>query len=112
MSTRRRMRSDNRGNARGTGMKNVVIRNIDRADAAVIKRLGVLGTATVHEAYGRAGLMKPYLRPVWAGGEAAGAPLTPLVHPRDNWVIHVAGEQCPPGGIPVGGCSPHCTPRL
>ena len=45
-------------------MKTVVIRNIDRADAAAIKRLGALGTATVHEAYGRAGLMKPYLRPV------------------------------------------------
>ena len=54
-------------------MKTVVIRNIDRADAAVIERLGALGTATVHEAYGRLGLMKPYLRPVWAGGEAAGS---------------------------------------
>src|SRR6478752_4296449 len=109
MSTRRRMRSDNRGNARGTGMKNVVIRNIDRADAAAIKRLGALGTATVHEAYGRAGLMKPYLRPVWPGGEAAGTAVTVLVHPGDNWMIHVAVEQCKPGDILVVGCSADST---
>jgi 4-hydroxy-4-methyl-2-oxoglutarate aldolase len=86
-------------------MKNVVVRNIDRADAAVIKRLGALGTATVHEAYGRFGLMKPYLRPVWAGGEAAGSAVTVLVHPGDNWMIHVAVEQCRPGDILVVGCS-------
>jgi 4-hydroxy-4-methyl-2-oxoglutarate aldolase len=86
-------------------MKNVVVRNIDRADAAVIKRLGALGTATVHEAYGRAGLMKSYLRPVWAGGEAAGSAVTVLVHPGDNWMIHVAVEQCRPGDILVVGCS-------
>src|SRR5260370_6673675 len=109
MSTRRRMRSDNRGNARGTGMKNVVIRNIDRADAAVINRVGGLGTATLHEAYGRAGLMKPYLRPVWAGGEAAGSAVTVLVHPGDNWMIHVAVEQCRPGDILVVGCSADST---
>ena len=86
-------------------MKNVVIRNIDRADAAVIKRLGALGTATVHEAHGRFGLMKPYLRPVWAGGEAAGAAVTVLVHPGDNWMIHVAVEQCRPGDMLVVGCT-------
>jgi len=90
-------------------MKTVVIRNIDRADAAAIKRLGALGTATVHEAYGRAGLMKPYLRPVWAGGEAAGAAVTVLVHPGDNWMIHVAVEQCRPGDILVVGCSADST---
>src|SRR6266566_6116894 len=82
-------------------MKTIVIRNIDRTDAAVMKRLGALGTATVHEAYGRAGLMKPYLRPVWAGGEAAGSAVTVLVHPGDNLMIHVAVEQCRPGDILV-----------
>ena len=86
-------------------MKTVVVRNIKRADAAVVKRLGVLGTSTVHEAYGRFGLMKPYLRPVWAGGEAAGTAVTVLVHPGDNWMIHVAVEQCRPGDILVVGCS-------
>jgi len=86
-------------------MKTVVVRNIKRADAAIVKRLGVLGTSTVHEAYGRFGLMKPYLRPVWAGGEAAGTAVTVLVHPGDNWMIHVAVEQCKPGDILVVGCS-------
>ncbi|MEA2888992.1 MAG: 4-hydroxy-4-methyl-2-oxoglutarate aldolase [Bradyrhizobium sp.] len=86
-------------------MKTVVIRNIDRADADVVKRLGALGTSTVHEAYGRAGLMKPYLRPVWVGGEAAGAAVTVLAHPGDNWMIHVAVEQCRPGDILVVGCT-------
>jgi 4-hydroxy-4-methyl-2-oxoglutarate aldolase len=86
-------------------MKTVVVRNIDRADADVVKRLGALGASTVHEAFGRAGLMKPYLRPVWAGGEAAGAAVTVLAHPGDNWMIHVAVEQCRPGDILVVGCS-------
>src|ERR1700704_550468 len=86
-------------------MKTVVVRNVARADAAVVKRLGALGVATVHEAYGRLGLMKPYRRPVWAGGEAAGTAVTVLAHPGDNWMIHVAVEQCKPGDILVVGCS-------
>jgi 4-hydroxy-4-methyl-2-oxoglutarate aldolase len=86
-------------------MKTVVVRNIVRADAEVVERLGALGTSTVHEAYGRFGLMKPYLRPVWPGGEAAGTAVTVLVHPGDNWMIHVAVEQCKPGDILVVGCS-------
>ncbi|HEY3795975.1 MAG TPA: 4-carboxy-4-hydroxy-2-oxoadipate aldolase/oxaloacetate decarboxylase, partial [Bradyrhizobium sp.] len=64
-----------------------------------------LGTSTVHEAYGRIGLMKPYLRPVWAGGEAAGTAVTVLTQPGDNWMIHVAVEQCKPGDILVVGCT-------
>jgi len=86
-------------------MKTVVVRNIKRTDAELVKRLGALGAATVHEAYGRIGLMKPYLRPVWAGGEAAGTAVTVLAHPGDNWMIHVAVEQCKPGDILVVGCS-------
>jgi 4-hydroxy-4-methyl-2-oxoglutarate aldolase len=86
-------------------MKTVVVRNITRADAEVVKRLGALGTSTVHEAYGRSGLMKPYLRPVWAGGEAAGTAVTVLAQPGDNWMIHVAVEQCRPGDILVVGCT-------
>jgi 4-hydroxy-4-methyl-2-oxoglutarate aldolase len=86
-------------------MKTVVVRNIDRLDADVVKRLGALGVATAHEAYGRVGLMKPYLRPVWAGGEAAGTAVTVLAQPGDNWMIHVAVEQCRPGDILVVGCT-------
>jgi 4-hydroxy-4-methyl-2-oxoglutarate aldolase len=86
-------------------MKTIVVRNIHRADADVVKRLGALGVATVHEAYGRSGLMKPYLRPVWAGGEAAGTAVTVLAHPGDNWMIHVAVEQCRQGDILVVGCT-------
>lgn len=86
-------------------MKTVVVRDIDRADADVVKRLGALGVSTVHEAYGRAGLMKPYMRPVWAGGEVAGTAVTVLVHPGDNWMIHVAVEQCRAGDVLVVGCS-------
>jgi 4-hydroxy-4-methyl-2-oxoglutarate aldolase len=86
-------------------MKTVVVRNIKRTDAALVKRLGALGVATVHEAYGRFGLMKPYLRPVWTGGEAAGTAVTVLAQPGDNWMIHVAVEQCKPGDILVVGCT-------
>jgi 4-hydroxy-4-methyl-2-oxoglutarate aldolase len=86
-------------------MKTVVVCNIHRTDAGVVKRLGSLGVATVHEAYGRIGLMKPYLRPVWAGGEAAGTAVTVMAQPGDNWMIHVAVEQCRPGDILVVGCT-------
>ena len=86
-------------------MKTVVVRNISRADVDVVKRLGALGVATVHEAYGRFGLMKPYMRPIWAGGEAAGTAVTVLAQPGDNWMIHVAVEQCQPGDLLVVGCT-------
>jgi 4-hydroxy-4-methyl-2-oxoglutarate aldolase len=86
-------------------MKTLVVRNIHRTDAVLVKRLGALGTSTVHEAYGRIGLMKPYLRPVWAGGEAAGTAVTVLAQPGDNWMIHVAVEQCRPGDMLVVGCT-------
>ena len=86
-------------------MKTVVVRNIHRTEAELVRRLGALGTSTVHEAYGRIGLMKPYLRPAWAGGEAAGSAVTVLTHPGDNWMIHVAVEQCRPGDLLVVGCS-------
>src|SRR3984957_14966811 len=86
-------------------MKTIVVRNIARADAGVVKRLGALGASTVHEAYRRFGLMKPYMRPVWAGGEAAGTAVTVLAQPGDNWMLHVAVEQCRPGDILVVGCT-------
>jgi 4-hydroxy-4-methyl-2-oxoglutarate aldolase len=81
-------------------MKPVVVRNIKRADPAGMAEYGV---ATVHEAYGRIGLMKPYLRPVWAGAAIAGPAVTVLAQPGDNWMIHVAVEQCKPGDVLVVG---------
>jgi 4-hydroxy-4-methyl-2-oxoglutarate aldolase len=86
-------------------MKTVVVRNIKRTDADLVKRLGTLGVATAHEAYGRFGLMKPYLRPVWSGAETSGTAVTVLAQPGDNWMIHVAVEQCRPGDILVVGCT-------
>jgi 4-hydroxy-4-methyl-2-oxoglutarate aldolase len=86
-------------------MKTVVVRNIKRTDAELVKRLGSLGVATAHEAYGRFGLMKPYLRPVWSGAETSGTAVTVLAQPGDNWMIHVAVEQCQPGDILVVGCT-------
>ena len=86
-------------------MKTVVVRNIKRTEPDIVKRLGVLGVATAHEAYGRFGLMKPYLRPVWSGAETSGTAVTVLAQPGDNWMIHVAVEQCQPGDILVVGCT-------
>lgn len=86
-------------------MKNVVVRNIERADAGVVKRLGALGVSTAHEAYGRFGLMKTYMRPVWSGAEAAGTAVTVLAQPGDNWMLHVAIEQCRPGDMLVVACT-------
>lgn len=86
-------------------MKTVVVRNFTRAEPDLVKRLGALGVATAHEAYGRFGLMKPYLRPVWSGAETSGTAVTVLAQPGDNWMIHVVVEQCQPGDILVVGCT-------
>lgn len=82
-------------------MKPVAIRNISRADQDVIERLGAAGVSTVHEAQGRIGLAKPYLRPVWSGGAAFGSAVTVLARPGDNWMIHVAAELCRAGDVLV-----------
>lgn len=86
-------------------MKNVVVRNIKRADAKAIETFEKLGASTVHEALGRYQLMKPYMRPVWAGASIAGPAVTILAQPGDNWMLHVAIEQCQPGDIVVLGCT-------
>ncbi len=86
-------------------MKNVVVRKITRTDAGLVTRLGRLGVATAHEAYGRYGLVKPYMRPAWSGAEAAGPAVTVLAQPGDNWMIHVAVEQCRKGDLLVVGCT-------
>lgn len=82
-------------------MKPVVVRTIDRADTAAVETLGTLGVSTVHEALGRSGLLKPYMRPVWPGARVAGTAVTVLAQPGDNWMLHVAVEQCQPGDLLV-----------
>jgi len=86
-------------------MNGIAVRNIRRADAGAIGRLEHLGVATVHEAQGRTGLMQPTLRPVWRGARIAGSAVTALIHPGDNWMIHVAVEMLAPGDVLVVGCS-------
>jgi 4-hydroxy-4-methyl-2-oxoglutarate aldolase len=86
-------------------MKTVVVRNIKRSDSNAIGVMGALGVSTVHEALGRSGLMKPYLRPIWVGAQIAGSAVTVLAQPGDNWMIHVAIEQCQNGDILVVGCT-------
>jgi len=87
----------------------VVYRNIQRADGDLAAALGAFGTATVHEAMGRIGLMKPYLRPVYAGAQTSGTAVTVLLHPGDNWMLHVIAEQIRPGDIVVAAVTADCT---
>jgi 4-hydroxy-4-methyl-2-oxoglutarate aldolase len=87
----------------------IVRRNIERADPAAVARLSTLGSAPVHEAMGRVGLLKPYMRPIWQGAEATGTAVTVLLHPGDNWMMHVVAEQIQPGDIVVAAITAECT---
>jgi 4-hydroxy-4-methyl-2-oxoglutarate aldolase len=87
------------------GVHNVAVRNIERVDQDTVDALGELGVATVHEAQGRIGLMQPYMRPIYPGARIGGSAITVLLHPGDNWMLHVAAELCGPGDIIVAAVS-------
>jgi len=87
----------------------IVRRNIVRADRAAVDQLARFGVATVHEAQGRVGLMKPYLRPIYAGAHACGTAVTVLMHPGDNWMMHVVAEQIRPGDLVIAAVTADCT---
>jgi 4-hydroxy-4-methyl-2-oxoglutarate aldolase len=87
----------------------VVYKNIERTDARIADELGAFGSATVHEAMGRTGVMKPELRPIYAGARVSGTAVTVLLQPGDNWMLHVAAEQIAPGDIVVAAVTSECT---
>jgi len=83
----------------------IVKRNITRADKAAVEKLGRFGVATIHEAMGRVGLMKPTMRPIYKGARMCGTAVTVLLQPGDNWMMHVAAEQLQPGDVVVAACT-------
>jgi 4-hydroxy-4-methyl-2-oxoglutarate aldolase len=87
----------------------VVYRKIGRADRGAADHLASFGSATVHEAMGRVGLMHPYLRPIHAGAQVSGTAVTVLLHPGDNWMLHVAAELVEPGDVVVAALSAECS---
>ena len=83
----------------------IVKRNIVRADKAAVEKLSQFGVATIHEAMGRVGLMKPYMRPIYKGAKMCGTAITILLQPGDNWMMHVGAEQLQPGDVAVAACT-------
>ncbi|NDH51736.1 MAG: 4-carboxy-4-hydroxy-2-oxoadipate aldolase/oxaloacetate decarboxylase [Betaproteobacteria bacterium] len=79
----------------------IVRRHIVRADKAAVAQLARYGVATIHEAMGRVGLMRPYIRPIFGGAKVCGPAVTVLLHPGDNWMMHVVAEQLQSGDVVV-----------
>lgn len=86
----------------------IVRRSIVRANAAAVARLAEQGVATVHEAMGRVGLLRPHLRPIYPGARLCGPAVTVLLQPGDNWMLHVAAEQITPGDVVIAACATDC----
>jgi len=91
------------------GRTGIAVRNISRADPMLVDELNQFGVATVHEAQGRKGLLDNGIRPIQKDQGTSGSAVTVLVAPGDNWMFHVAVEQCQPGDILVVGTSSPCT---
>ncbi|RFO97254.1 4-carboxy-4-hydroxy-2-oxoadipate aldolase/oxaloacetate decarboxylase [Rhodoferax lacus] len=83
----------------------IVKRNITRATPEAVEKLSRFGVATIHEAMGRVGLMKTYMRPIYKGARMCGTAITVLLQPGDNWMMHVAAEQIKPGDVVVAACT-------
>ncbi|MFE0648303.1 4-carboxy-4-hydroxy-2-oxoadipate aldolase/oxaloacetate decarboxylase [Streptomyces sp. NPDC059534] len=83
----------------------VVHTKVDRADPEAVAALSAYGVATIHEAMGRVGLMRPYLRPVYPTARMCGTAVTVLLQPGDNWMLHVAAEQVREGDVVVAACT-------
>jgi 4-hydroxy-4-methyl-2-oxoglutarate aldolase len=83
----------------------IVKRNIMRADKSAVAKLSHFGVATIHEAMGRVGLMKPYMRPIYNDARICGTAVTVLLQPGDNWMMHVAAEQLQTGDVVVAACT-------
>ena len=87
----------------------IVKRNIVRADKLAVDQLSKFGVATIHEAMGRVGLMKPYMRGIYTGAHVCGTAVTVLLHPGDNWMLHVVAEQIRAGDIVVAAVTADST---
>ncbi|MCF2588742.1 4-carboxy-4-hydroxy-2-oxoadipate aldolase/oxaloacetate decarboxylase [Brevibacterium sp. UCMA 11752] len=83
----------------------VVHTKTQRPDPEHVERLSAFGVATIHEALGRVGLMRPYIRPVYSSAKLCGPVITVLLQPGDNWMLHVAAEQVQEGDVIVAGCT-------